>query len=511
MRLFVAVAILLQTSYVLAQTKEPVPAGKAVQEALTLVKEVYESEYAEAKTPEQKEKLAQELLREARGTKDTTQRYALLRVARDLSIQAGGTTAFAAVDEMARSYQIDGLDMNAKVLAKYGSTAKGSKQNKAVAEQAVLLIGQAIEEDRLTVAGTLAETALATARKAGDDALAKQVAAIKRDLEELASASAGLKTALDAIEANPADPEANLAAGRYYCLLKGDWDKGLSMLALGSDPALKELAVKELRQVAEPREKLALGDGWWDLAEKADGIAESHLRARAVHWYKRVLPKLSGLHKVRLEKRLREVGGGAAGGLAGSKIAAAKKPKVPPKPVLPEHTVRFTSADVMKRFVVQDGAEIMVQNGVLGMKRGRVTYGPYFKSISSVKIVGGIVPPKMHNFRASVGPVNMILNWEMGNENHIRYCPKGARSSKGVTRPPALIPGKFHVIEVKQIGNAVVVLIDGRRHFAHPGTLEGTVTIYPAHGSQIAVKEIAVEGKVDPTRKMTGPSHGNLY
>ena len=37
---------------------------------------------------------------------------------------------------------------------------------------------------------------------------------------------------------------------------------GIPYLALGNDPTLKELAIKELKGVAETDGKVALGDGW---------------------------------------------------------------------------------------------------------------------------------------------------------------------------------------------------------------------------------------------------------
>ena len=76
------------------------------------------------------------------------------------------------------------------------------------------------------------------------------------------------------MEAKPTDPEANLIVGRYKCFVKGDWDTGLLMLALGTDPALATLAVKELEGAKSPDEQVKLGDSWWALADKQDGAGK---------------------------------------------------------------------------------------------------------------------------------------------------------------------------------------------------------------------------------------------
>ena len=63
------------------------------------------------------------------------------------------------------------------------------------------------------------------------------------------------RDALVVLENDPTNPAANLAAGRHLCLVQGDWDRGLPMLALGSDAELKAAATKDLAGAARPRNK----------------------------------------------------------------------------------------------------------------------------------------------------------------------------------------------------------------------------------------------------------------
>ena len=107
-----------------------------------------------------------------------------------------------------------------------------------------------------------------------------------------------------ALEKTPGNPDANLVMGKYYCFAKNDWDKGMPMLALGNDEALKALAVQELQGAASSTEQATLGDGWWNQAENQDERTKKVMKARAGVWYAQALPGLSGLAKGKVEKRL---------------------------------------------------------------------------------------------------------------------------------------------------------------------------------------------------------------
>src|SRR5262249_42569303 len=109
------------------------------------------------------------------------------------------------------------------------------------------------------------------------------------------------------------DAEANAEVGRYYALLKGNWKKGLPLLLKGKDEALQALAKKDLANPKASKAQVAVGDAWWDLADKEQDPAKLNLQRRAAHWYETALPDLAGLNKVRVEKRLQEVAARAPG------------------------------------------------------------------------------------------------------------------------------------------------------------------------------------------------------
>jgi hypothetical protein len=289
--------------------KSPAPDADAQTEAAKLIKKVYGDEWVAAKTAAQKQALAKKLLQTAKETdKDNAARFVLLRSSRDIATQAmAGPTAFQAVDEMDRFFQIDALDMKATVLTKGASIAATPEQHKAVAEKAAEVAEEAVTNDNFSVAIRLSELASSEAKKGNAPALVKRTAKRAAEIGELAKSYELVKGAAATLDKTPDDPEANLAVGGYRCFIKGDWDGGLPMLARGSDATLKKLATKELAGVASSDEQAELGDGWWGLAAETQDEAKSQFQARAAFWYRKALPGLSGLARNRVEKRLQQV------------------------------------------------------------------------------------------------------------------------------------------------------------------------------------------------------------
>lgn len=289
-----------------AAKKAPIPADAAQAEATKLIKEVYGDEWAKAKTATQKQALAKKLLGKANDSKDEpASRFVLLRLAKDIATQAAdGQTAFQAIDAMAETFQIDATEMKVVVLTKFASLAKTTAQHKSVAEQALELVSQSISQDNFAVADQLGQLALGEARKAREKELIAQAQGRIAEIAELVKAYEDVKAAKVTLEKTPDDPEANLTVGKYLCFVKGDWDRGLPMLALGKDDALKALAQQELQGAVSSKEQAKLGDGWWSLAEEQEGTAKKQIRERAGYWYQKALPGLSGLMKDKVEKRI---------------------------------------------------------------------------------------------------------------------------------------------------------------------------------------------------------------
>jgi hypothetical protein len=272
-----------------------------------LIRDLYKADYAKKK-PQDLLDLSAKLLQEAGETKDdAAARFVLLREARDLAAQAGSAPAcLEAIDELAKEYDIDAPAMKAEWLAatSRAATATGSLP---VADACLGLIDEALAADNYELALRLLATAADAARKGRSLALSSKIEARRKEVQASQKEFDEVKEARAKLRQTPDDPDASLAVGKYLCLVRGDWKKGLPLLAKGSNAALKEVAEKEADPPAEAEAQVRLGDGWWDLAGKAMGRTKAQLLARAVYWYEQAVPQLKGLAKARVEKRLQEV------------------------------------------------------------------------------------------------------------------------------------------------------------------------------------------------------------
>ncbi len=290
-----------------ADPRAPVPDSAARKDVLALVQEIHGKEYEDAKTSSQKLALAKTLLSEAGESQDDPAgHFVLLRVARDLAVGAGDTsTAWRAIDVMDRAFQVDGLQMKAGAISKLTGSARSAVQKKGLALLGLRLIGELVLRDDYDAARQLGKTIVTAGRKSKDAAMEKRITARNKQVERLAAAYADVQDTLATLEEHPVDPDANLAAGKYYCFVKGDWGKGASMLALGQDATLRELARQELREVTSPSRQVKLGNDWWDVAQAADEETRDSLLLHAATWYRRAQSKLSGgLVKTKIKKRL---------------------------------------------------------------------------------------------------------------------------------------------------------------------------------------------------------------
>ena len=181
------------------------------------------------------------------------------------------------------------------------NAGRSSKQRSPLVEAALA------EDDYETAKRLLDPKVLDLARRSRDSTLLKRTAAIRTEVMKSEKAYEEIKKARVVLETNPNDPEANLTVGRYLSLAKGDWEKGLAMLARGSDAQLKALALKEIAGVATADEKVALGDGWWELAQTEQGDAEDAMMLRAGAWYRTAQEEASALVKMKIDKRLIEI------------------------------------------------------------------------------------------------------------------------------------------------------------------------------------------------------------
>lgn len=302
-----------------SQPAEPVkklaePDEEAQRTTIREVREIYQQELEVAETKAEKRALAERLSRDGLATKDNpVARFVLLQMAADLAAEAEEIdAAFDSIDRIDELYTVDAFARKADVLA---TVSRGVVRRPAamLAAQQIVLHCQKLTEEALSAADVKAadrfvKIAMPAARKLRDRQLIAVLQNSSKDLERLEDRYESVEKAVAVLESNPGDPRANLAAGSWYCFIAGDWQRGLPWLAKGDDPQLADLAKRDLAQPQSAEQQAALGDAWWELSESKKGLENSRLRGRAAHWYGRALPKLTGLARAKLEKRIEETG-----------------------------------------------------------------------------------------------------------------------------------------------------------------------------------------------------------
>jgi uncharacterized protein (TIGR03067 family) len=289
------------------------PSAKELAEATKLVKDLYKQDYAEAQdNPAARVKLAATLLKQAKDTKDEpAARFVLLREARDLAAQGGDLSlANEAIEETNAHFAVNPAELKAAAILAAAPVVSADK-GKAVVELTLEVLSEVLQQDNLDTAHKLLKAATELANRSKSLGLLTRIEKRRAEVQAVEKALAQVKEYAEALKKNPEDAKANLEMGKYLCLLRGNWDRGLPLLAKGSDADLKDLAKKDLAKPKSSKAQVALGDAWWERCEAEKDPAKLHLQARAVHWYEQALPDLSGIAKVKLAKRVEEYNGRA--------------------------------------------------------------------------------------------------------------------------------------------------------------------------------------------------------
>ena len=293
-----------------APQKAPVPEGAALEASQKAAGELYGDRFRSAKTLADKTAVAADMIEAALQLQDgSADQYVLLKIARQIAAGAGdAATALQAAEKQAERFDVSAAKLKAETLLTAAREATATAQHKAVAEATLPVVGNLADADEIELALDVCEAGRAAAAKSRQFALVKELAAKADDLKKQQASSEEYRQALAVMENDPAEPAANLAAGRYLCLVKGDWKRGVPMLALGSDAALKAVALMELRGADSAEQQAAIGNAWWDAAETRQGEERNLLRLRAGLWYRQAEPKLAGgLAGIKIKQRLAEL------------------------------------------------------------------------------------------------------------------------------------------------------------------------------------------------------------
>ena len=261
------------------------PRKQLKKKALAIIRETYKDDYRAS----DKAALVQKLLETANESKsDATARFCILQEAERSAVEASqGGLAFEIIDLMASEYRILAAAMKTEIIEQASKKTRSPQQRKNVAVAALEVLDEAIAEDDFDVARQMGKQAMVMARPLKERELMQEIVSKNKEVEAAAKASADVKAAMETLQRDPSDPDASAVSGKHLCFTKGDWEKGLPLLAQSSNNTLKSLAERDIQGAATAEQQVKLGDAWW----------AAHGKQRAAYWYEKAMPGLKRLER----------------------------------------------------------------------------------------------------------------------------------------------------------------------------------------------------------------------
>jgi hypothetical protein len=315
-----AIAAVLASSWgapLFAQSgkKAPIPTPQAQARAEALVQELFKDEFAKAqKNPTAKARLALTLLQEGKDTADDPAgRYVLYRHALALASEAGDApTALQAIEEIALEYGLPAAEtFQSKIKALTAASMSVSTPDayQTVVDSALVLLEDALGADDFPAARQLLATAENAGRKLKSVSLVASIRRRGEDIARLEKEFARWQPFAERLAKNPGDQEANCEMGKYQAFLKGNWERGLPLLAQGNNPRLKELAALDLAEPKDRKQLSRLGREYFEYAAGLKGAMQINALLRSYYWYQQAMADVTLPDKARayVEKQMEDI------------------------------------------------------------------------------------------------------------------------------------------------------------------------------------------------------------
>jgi WD40 repeat protein len=290
--------------------KKAIPPADAQARVVKLIQELYQDDLAKAaQDTVVKARLAQTLLQEGKDTADDAAgRYVLLKEAHKLAAEAGDVaTALQAAEELAQSFAIPSAElfqMKVKTLSTAASAVKATPEAyQSVVDSALLLVEDTLAADDFPSSVALlgaADRAAIQLRNVG------LVSAIRKRLDEvrqLQKEYAHWQPFAEALVKNPDDKKASYEMGFYHALIKGNWERGLPMLARGDGP-LAVAAKAELHLKGDGHALMTGGMEWQTYAAGIKGMPRIQGLLHAYQLYLQALPSASAKDRRFIQEQL---------------------------------------------------------------------------------------------------------------------------------------------------------------------------------------------------------------
>jgi len=285
------------------------PEGDALASATATVKDAFRAELAKEK-PQELAAVAKKIFTLADAEQDLSLRYAMLMEARDTAVRAEDVDlTFDILRRLDSQFRIDLASQRVDMLLALAKSAKAPDDHRRLIEQNLATIDELIAAGEFETAERQLRVADISIPKAKEVTLRKQVIDARVQVNTFKRESHLFSIAQSKLLEMPDDLDANLAAGKFLCFFKGDWDRGLVHLLKGRDEALAAAAKSDLAKPGDAAAQATTAALWWDSSEKLSQSqwAGNAVQSRAAHWYAMAAPSLTGLAKSVAEKRIEVV------------------------------------------------------------------------------------------------------------------------------------------------------------------------------------------------------------
>ncbi|MHB8956355.1 MAG: trypsin-like peptidase domain-containing protein [Pirellulaceae bacterium] len=382
---------------------------------------------------------------------------------------------FGTLAGLERWYEIDDqlLPMQIEVLALCERAVRSNEHKAQALVYAVRLIDFAESRRDFASGAKLIALANTLARNLRSGDILHAVQARTSHFEAFKEAYNLAEAARQQLASDPKNAQAHWAVGRFMTVFDEDWsEESLNHLAAGSDASFAEASQLELAAPMTPPSQVAVGDAWWELAEKESEIGQATVKAHAVEWYKRCQSKLGALDRTRVDERLTAYQSTVGGDESAS------------NPQGPARHVRFIGRTRWPSFLKASDAAVFHKDGlrIQGRNYVRTRDGSYLRRDFTFEIVvtikeqegfafiglgAGIGIPPYDEPDAGAwlrilppdrgGDVVLCHEWQKGNE-------LGKVTTAGT-----------HLVRIQKQGDAVTFSVDVDNDGASAGDIENTI------------------------------------
>ena len=315
-RLLLAVfALGLIVSSSSAESKIKLPSSDERAKATKLIRELFKEEYARTEPAKQGELAAKLLQQAAETSDDPASQYSLYRETAELAAAVNVDLALEACDAVVKRFEGPSADVLEPMLEAVAAKVMKPEAYGQIATFAMKRVDGLLASDEVEAAGRVHKIAETSAERAKSLKIVKQLQNQAGEIESFRATHDAVAKAKETLKAKPDDTEAVLVLGKHLCFLKGDWAKGLPLLAKSSDAKLKQLAKKDLDTNEDDRVGcIAIADAWYEALSTIESHPKKQIQLRIHALYTKALPSTMGLTKTKLEKRLDEMEKGLPAG-----------------------------------------------------------------------------------------------------------------------------------------------------------------------------------------------------